>query len=620
VVDVVPAAAKAMATKYGASFHTTLDDALTQLGDEIDLVVVTTPTFCHGAAIKTASNAGKAVFTEKPVAEDEEEISELFAHCEARGTALMCGFQRRFDRAYVELAEAVQAGRLGKIAFVRIFFGDHPSPPIEFLLKGGCPFMDLAPHDVDFVRWMLGGEDPDSIYASGSSSTAELGSAGVLDNALVTMTFPGGALCTLSMTRGAVYGYDNRIEVFGEKGMMVVETPRESTVQVADASGFHSARLQHSFPERFSAAFAAEMDLAVRVALGEEGATWPVCADDCAAAQTIASAAARAQRLGEIVRIRAGAKPPPHGRRAAAGPLRVRPVGAGRFGRYIQSLPSAPGRAVLSRALQFVEPFTRSSGLDWTKDVLDFSQPDGRGNGAAYVCTPDALHRPQALELLAAGLDVLVEKPVTPDFAGVGLARARAGGGRVLMVGFHRRFDDEFCRLKRRVDALRASGDVPRRVTIESFDPVPADPNLAFVLRNSCCHDVDVVCWLFPDANIEWLAETKRLDPKTSTIEIDARATHGDGRTTEVLLRYRKEWPSYVQRVTVDSLCFGYDHAGPYPQSSGCCGVYETAYVAQLQEFASQVAARDEAAQKAQCAGYERSFACLEDAAQALGL
>eukprot|EP00941_MAST-03F_sp_MAST-3F-sp1_P000585 g585.t1 len=624
VVDINPTAGQKMASRYGAPFFTSLEEALQTLNQEIHLVLITTPTPFHGSAIKVAVKYKKAIFTEKPVAEGEDKICELFDLCNKNNVNLMCGFQRRFDRGYVQLKEAVANGKLGKLKFVRVFFADNPTPPREFLLKcGGCPFMDLAPHDVDFVRWLLNGENPVDVSACGSSSADDLRDAGVLDNALMTLRFASGTLCTITMTRGpTLYGYDNRIEVFGEKGMMVVECPRESAVSFSGEQGTTTSKLMYSFPQRYEKAFQSEIELACRVALQEEGACWPVGCDDCVAAQLISSCAARAQKLGVTVPIAPMV--------SNSDVVKVRPIGCGTFGSYVQRIPTFAGRTVLSTQLKMLEPFTRSSGLDYQTDVLKRGQSSSSGTNSVYICTPDHLHQQQALECLQAGLHVLVEKPVTPDFSVV--QKARENAGKVLMVGFHRRFDVEFQRCKKAIDAKLKNNEMPSMITIESYDPVPRDDNMSFVLRNSCCHDVDLICWLFPNADIEWIQETAKYSAtEGSVIEIDCTVTY-KSKKTKVQLRYRKEHPSYVQRVTVDGRCYGYDFKAPYDaKRGGCCAVYEEAYAAQLSEFAFQVKRAAEAVtkediarvntmQSEQSEGYRRTFALLEEAAQVLQL
>jgi len=304
VVDTVDSG-RNLALKYNCAFFNSLETALGTFGklgpDGIDAVWLTTPTFTHAGFIKVAASAGKDIFTEKPVDESPHTIVELFSFCKAAGVHLMCGFQRRFEPSYVSVKSAVASGTVGKVQFIRVFFGDHPAPPIEFLKKGGDSFMDLAPHDVDFVRWIMDGEDPEQVCGMSCSSSDELRDVGVKDNASVMMQFKSGAICTMSFSRSASYGYDQRCEIFGDLGLVVVETEHANSVKVSNGTGIHRSILDHSFPQRFAAGFQQEVDHFVSVCLADEGAVWPVGVDECVAAQAISAAASESSRLGKTI-------------------------------------------------------------------------------------------------------------------------------------------------------------------------------------------------------------------------------------------------------------------------------------------------------------------------------
>lgn len=154
----------------------------------LDGIVVSTPTFTHGELIRQAADANVSVFVEKPVDETAHQIESLFDYCHnQRRIHLCCGFQRRVDPSYVAAQKAVQTGQIGKPLFANIFFADHPCPPKEFLLTGGNIFYDLSAHDVDYIAATLQDEIV-SVYATGTSSDAELQAVGVHDNATMIMT------------------------------------------------------------------------------------------------------------------------------------------------------------------------------------------------------------------------------------------------------------------------------------------------------------------------------------------------------------------------------------------------------------------------------------------------
>ena len=402
-------------------------------------------------------------------------------------------------------------------------------------------------------------------------------------------------------------------------GLLVVETPSKLSLQASDASGIHSSQLDYSFPQRFREAFEAEVELFVKVGLKDAGATWPVGAADCVAAQAIASACAASAAAGEPLLF----EPPA----PQAAPVALRQVGHGSFGAYMQSIAAA-----MPRRYRLLAPFTRSSGMSWSGSVTNDGAVD-----AVYICTPDALHQPMTVACLQAGKHVLVEKPVHPDFASC--ARAAVAAGRVLMVGFHRRYDQEFIRLKQHVDRVAAAaaaaaggggvGGAIKHVVVESRDPVPADARMGFVLRNSVCHDVDMLCWLFPASTLTFAygaGAGPAVVAANSTINLAGTVQHPDGSTTSVAINYCKEHPSYVQRVTVDSQCFGYDHHAPYPADGGCAALFKDAYAAQWRAFHTLVhssgggSAGCKAAQAELLRGYQKTFDCLEQAASVLSL
>merc|ERR1712070_1344203 len=297
VVDPFVKGARELAGQYHCNSYASLQEALdADTENTIDAIWISTPTFTHDECVRLAAQAGKAIFTEKPVAETPEEITTLFSVCKEANVPLCCGFQRRFDTSYVAMKDAVAKGEVGKVIFINVMFGDHPVPPMEFLSKGGCPFMDLVPHDADFIRWLLDGEEPEEVYATGSSSTEKLKAVGVCDNATMIAKYASGVTVTINLSRGACYGYDNRIEVFGTKGRLEVSTPAESTLTKQDLGGTHTARLQHSFPQRFEQAFSAEVDAFASVVL--DGSCWPVGEVDCIAAQRVAMTAQFSSKTG----------------------------------------------------------------------------------------------------------------------------------------------------------------------------------------------------------------------------------------------------------------------------------------------------------------------------------
>mmetsp|Transcript_5655 Transcript_5655/g.10728 ORF Transcript_5655/g.10728 Transcript_5655/m.10728 type:complete len:251 (+) Transcript_5655:3159-3911(+) len=250
--------------------------------------------------MREAAEYGLYIFTEKPVEETADKIKDLYEFCNKHGAKLCCGFQRRFDLTYKAVADAVRANKIGKPLSASIFFADHPCPPIEFLLTGGDIFMDLSAHDVDYIRYALN-DDVESVYATGSSSTEELKTAGVYDNATMVLTFKEGTIVTLTMSRSASYGYDQRCEIFGTEGLVCVNNEHADSSIISSVGGVQLSRLKHSFPERFDAAFAKELDVFADCILGK--VDWPIFEKDCIATQKIADAARKSAQTNQVVNL-----------------------------------------------------------------------------------------------------------------------------------------------------------------------------------------------------------------------------------------------------------------------------------------------------------------------------
>ncbi|DAZ99498.1 TPA: hypothetical protein N0F65_001683 [Lagenidium giganteum] len=273
-------------------------NALLQQGAALDGVWVATPTPSHLAIIQECTNPKssaikqlRAIGIEKPVGGTLEEIDEAYDACFRQHVHLFCSFQRRFDPSYRALwTECVEQQRLGQIQSIHTVFRDHPCPPIEFLKTGGDPFHDLAVHDIDFVCHLLN-EYPTRVYAYGTSLAQELCDVNVMDKASVWLEFGrSGVICTMDLSRSAVYGYDQRIEVAGEQGMLQVLNPSKTTLLHSSTSGIEATPLVHSLPQRFREAYLHERDSFIDVLQGKQQppVTW-----NAARMATIVSEAAR---------------------------------------------------------------------------------------------------------------------------------------------------------------------------------------------------------------------------------------------------------------------------------------------------------------------------------------
>lgn len=298
VADAFPDAAQALAARTGAAVLST--DEVIAHGD-IDAIVIGTPTDTHYDFIHAAARAGKAIFCEKPVDMSSARIRECMAVVAKHNTPFMTAFNRRFDPSFAHLQARIAAGDIGAVEIVTILSRDPAPPPLSYIKSSGGIFRDMMIHDFDMARFLLG-EDPVTLFATGSALVdPEIGKAGDVDTAAVVLTTATGKICQISNSRRATYGYDQRIEVHGAKGMLRAENQREHMVELATETGFRTAPAQHFFLERYEAAYMAEL-LQFVTAL-EAGTAQSPSISDGLQAQLLADAATQSLSTGHVVAI-----------------------------------------------------------------------------------------------------------------------------------------------------------------------------------------------------------------------------------------------------------------------------------------------------------------------------
>jgi myo-inositol 2-dehydrogenase/D-chiro-inositol 1-dehydrogenase len=196
---------------------------------EIDAIYVCSSTDTHAQMIIEGAQAGKDIFCEKPIDYNLKRIDEALQAVETAGIKLQIGFNRRFDPSFKNAREMIVAGKIGVPHIVRITSRDSEAPPVSYIKVSGGLFFDMTIHDFDMCRYLLG-EEVTEIYAHGTSLVdPKIGEAGDIDTAIVNLTYQSGAYCVIDNSREAVYGYDQRVEVFGSEGCIVVgnRTPHE---------------------------------------------------------------------------------------------------------------------------------------------------------------------------------------------------------------------------------------------------------------------------------------------------------------------------------------------------------------------------------------------------------
>lgn len=299
VADAMPDAAQALAATTGAEVRSV--EAILSAPD-IDAVVIGTPTDSHFEQIMGAAETGKAIFCEKPVDMSVANIRACIDAVEKARVPFLTGFNRRFDPNFARLRARLQAGEIGAAELVTITSRDPAPPPVSYIERSGGLFRDMMIHDFDMARFLMG-EEFVRLHAMGSALVdPAIGAAGDVDTAAVILTTASGKICQISNSRRAVYGYDQRIEVHGENGMLRAENQLESTVELAGAAGFARDPAQHFFLERYEAAYLAEMRAFVDAVVSGEAPTPGI--EDGLQAQILADAATRSYATGQPVDLR----------------------------------------------------------------------------------------------------------------------------------------------------------------------------------------------------------------------------------------------------------------------------------------------------------------------------
>jgi myo-inositol 2-dehydrogenase / D-chiro-inositol 1-dehydrogenase len=296
VADAVPEAAENLAQDVGAEVRSA--EAILAAPD-IDAVVIGTPTDTHFDLIQGAARAGKAIFCEKPIDMSVDNIRACIEVVEGAGVPFLTGFNRRFDPNFAALRARIGAGDIGAVELVTITSRDPAPPPVSYIERSGGLFRDMMIHDFDMARFLMG-EEFMRLHAVGSALVdPAIGAAGDVDTAAVILTTETGRICQISNSRRAAYGYDQRIEVHGAKGMLRAENQLETTVELATEGGFARAPAQHFFLERYEAAYLAEMRTFVDAVRTGKPADPGI--RDGLQAQILADAAAQSLETGQPV-------------------------------------------------------------------------------------------------------------------------------------------------------------------------------------------------------------------------------------------------------------------------------------------------------------------------------
>ncbi|MGE5072726.1 MAG: inositol 2-dehydrogenase [Anaerolineae bacterium] len=239
-------------TRVVRDYHELLADP------SIEAILIATTTSTHAFILKDVAAAGKHIFCEKPLALDLLSIDEALQAVQKAGVKLQVGFNRRFDKSFQHVREVVASGEIGRPCILRITNRDPELPAMEFMRESGGMFLDMTIHDFDMARFQIG--DVEEVYAFGDVLVApELKEIHDIDTNIVTLRFANGTLGAIDNSRQAVYGYDQRLEVFCAHGVAMAGNEAENTVIRGDTRGMHAARPPYFFMQRYAPCYVEEV-------------------------------------------------------------------------------------------------------------------------------------------------------------------------------------------------------------------------------------------------------------------------------------------------------------------------------------------------------------------------
>ncbi len=300
VADPDEAAARRCADAYGIPYAVA-DYQQVLASPAVEAVLICSATHTHAHIIEEAAAAGKQIFCEKPIDHDLGAIDRALAAVERAGVLLQIGFNRRFDPNFARVREIVAAGAIGQPELLHIISRDPEPPPPEYAAVSGGIFLDMTIHDFDMARFLMGAEVVEVYTAASVLVDPRIGEAGDLDTAMVTLKFDTGAIGVIDNSRRAVYGYDQRVEVFGSGGVARAENNFPTTVSVADAKGVHRELPLHFFMDRYIESYVNEVK--AFIACLRDGTPPPVTGADGRVPILIGLAARRSHDENRPVRL-----------------------------------------------------------------------------------------------------------------------------------------------------------------------------------------------------------------------------------------------------------------------------------------------------------------------------
>ena len=257
--------------------------------ESIDAVIIASSTNTHIPLIHACAKAGKHIFCEKPVSLDLIQLDEALSVVNNRQVKLQIGLNRRFDANFQHLHHLITTNQVGQLHLLHITSRDPAPPPLDYISVSGGLFLDMTIHDFDMARYLNGG-DVTQVYAHGQALiNPAIHELGDIDTAVITLQFSDGAIGIIDNSRQAVYGYDQRVEVFGSNGSAQAKNKLPHNVVLSNQSGTHSALPLHFFLERYLDSYIEEMTAFVNAILEDKPP--PVTGNDIRKAIAIGLAA-----------------------------------------------------------------------------------------------------------------------------------------------------------------------------------------------------------------------------------------------------------------------------------------------------------------------------------------
>ncbi len=267
----------------------------------IDAIIIASPTAVHADQIILAAKAGKAIFAEKPIDLNREKVDEVMRVLEETKVPFFLAFNRRFDPSVEDIKNTIVEGKIGTPEIIKVISRDPAPPPLAYIPTSGGLFLDMAIHDFDIACHLMN-QEVVQVYSTGTVfGDSEIKKLGDIDTAMTTLTFANGAIAVIDNSRHAAYGYDQRIEVFGSKGLCGMDNQRINQSYTADATGKHKAIPPSFFIERYEASYQREMDLFLDCLL--QNKPQPVGAIDGLRALNIALAAQQSVKENRVVSL-----------------------------------------------------------------------------------------------------------------------------------------------------------------------------------------------------------------------------------------------------------------------------------------------------------------------------